>query len=93
MAFRGTDADVLLIPSGVALLILPRMVSPLNGLKTMSLNSTAQRQLRPQCWRYVVSSYAKQAGLPLTLTRPVPWPIKPSEAHSRSYMQMHKPIF
>lgn len=31
--------------------------------------------------------------VPLTLTRPVPWPIKPSDDHSRSYRQMHKPIF
>lgn len=31
--------------------------------------------------------------LPLTFTKPVPWPMRPSEAQRRSYMQMQRPIF
>lgn len=34
-----------------------------------------------------------QCIIPLTLTRPVPCPIKPSDVHKTSYNDMHSPIF
>lgn len=32
-------------------------------------------------------------NVPFTFTMPVPWPMRPSDALRRSYMQMHRPIF
>ena len=66
------EEGVLFMPYSEALLICPRMISPLNGRKTMRRNST--RKLQQLVRR------TKEVGLPLTFTMPVPWPMRPSEA-------------
>ena len=68
---------ILFMPYADALLICPRMISPLKGRKTIRRNSTEGFQ-QLGC----LGSWDNR--LPLTLTMPVPWPIRPSEALSIS---------
>ena len=76
------------IPSSVALLIRPSITSCLKGRKTISRNSTIiSHQL------HIQPSQAREVDVPLTLTRPVPCPMSPSDAESRSYRQIQRPIF
>lgn len=70
--------DVLLSPSSDELAILPSKISPLKGRKTMSRNVTARDV------RKVHDHLSRMKSAPFTLTKPVPWPINPSEDLSRS---------
>ena len=95
--------NVLRIPASVALLIRPIRTSCLKGRNTMSRNSTIRIQssalafssgVHPHTNLSTLKKYPalNQVILPLTFTNPSPLPISPSDADSRSYMQMHSPI-
>lgn len=76
------------IPCSVQLEILPVMISPLKGRKTMRRNSANAPSVDHEN-----SQVDSATRLPLTLTKPSLWPMSPSETFSRSYIQMHNPIF
>jgi hypothetical protein len=82
------NQDMPRIPCSVQLEILPVIISPLKGRNTTSRNSTIL--LVSSAFIFDVGS---KLQAPLTLTKPSPWPISPSDTLRRSYMQMQSPIF
>lgn len=79
------------MPSGEHLLIRPIITSPLNGRKTTKRNSATEVVSQFSA----VSQMSKVDGknIPFTFAVPVPWPIRPSEAHTKSYRLIQSPIF
>ncbi len=86
------NSVLMLIPAGVELRILPSIISFLKGRKTTIRNSTAFLSAYYADGFALVDNHGGRL-IPLTFTRPVPWPIKPSDVHRMSYRHMHSPIF
>ena len=82
---------MLLIPCSVPLVILPKIISPLKGRKTIRRNFTSHGHQPPIC--HTLPLLGLLSPLPFTLTRPVPCPIRPSEESSKSQNPIHKPTF